>query len=564
VTSPDRSSSSPSRRVAPYLEEFDDLLRVVELAGGFVLQPVEVPGPDLANALASFLVERGHPVLVKEPRDDTEWEEVRGWLLDAARPPPEGVTMVIGSRDPPDGVYSALRFVNEKRDAIAPYLACPLLWCGPASFLKLTAERAPDFWSVRAVERRLKGAPVPQEKERPSVDLAEEARRQGDVRSTARLSLKAARERLSAGDLGEAEAVLRKVPEAIEDEDPALYAEIALVRAEVWRRHGQSKRAFELLDSLNRRRLEPRLECYVQLSLGRIHEAEGAVGEAEKAYDKADDAARRAGDFELTMLVRVRRRARELGHDPDHALTMLESSRQNAQVIGDLALEAVVTAMMATATARLHDHTRAQERLRQARELANRARGAPSVLLGGEVQEALEAAERALSGDDEAPRPGSRRPEQGTSSERPNIRGVRSLFARWPGALGLGLGAAIVGMISLVVASMNEHNGSGSGGSTSSSGAPIASSFLNAGVSHLDASDPPDAGVSDPDASDPEDAGFPSTNPSNHSAGWCLVDEKGRILCRSDRDTCEQLREQLGPATWCQPVSVPSQDARDR
>src|SRR5439155_539685 len=107
VTSPKRAPELPSW-AAPYLPDFEELLRVVELAGGFVLQPLEVPGPDLARAFGDWLAAHGHPVVVREPRDDTEWKEITGWLLEEAKPPPEGVVMVLGGRDPPEGVYLAM------------------------------------------------------------------------------------------------------------------------------------------------------------------------------------------------------------------------------------------------------------------------------------------------------------------------------------------------------------------------------------------------------------------------------------------------------------------------
>lgn len=139
---------------APHEESFHDIARIVTLATGFVLVPVAVPGPDLARALGRWLSEAGHPLAVYELVGDAQWEQLAGWLL-LRSPQPNGFVMVIGPGEPPRGVSGALGLVNQARDAIARTLRRPLLWCGPRSFLNLTWEHAPDFWSIRSVDHSL-------------------------------------------------------------------------------------------------------------------------------------------------------------------------------------------------------------------------------------------------------------------------------------------------------------------------------------------------------------------------------------------------------------------------
>ncbi len=71
MTSPDdagRRADAP-----PGTADFSRILRAVDLLEGFVLFPVNVPGPDLARALAAWLGANGHPAEVIEPHDDAGW-----------------------------------------------------------------------------------------------------------------------------------------------------------------------------------------------------------------------------------------------------------------------------------------------------------------------------------------------------------------------------------------------------------------------------------------------------------------------------------------------------------
>jgi DNA-binding CsgD family transcriptional regulator len=389
VTTADRAPPTPAW-VVPYLRDFEEVLHVVELAGGFVLLPIEVPGPDLARALGEWLSARGHPAVVNEPETDEEWKDLTGWLL-TTEPPPEGVVLVLGSRKPPDGVFLALRLVNERRDSIVTRLQCPLFWCGPPSFLQLTRERAPDFWSVRALERRLSAAaaealPMPPSAERPRIDLLDEAHQQRDTRSTGVLTLQRARELLDAGKPSEARAVLDEP--ILRGTEPALYAELLLLQAELARRRGGTDEALDLLGRIRPGDADRSLRCRVRLATGRVYESAGDDARAALEYTRGAEEARLAADPALIALSSVRIGALQLrtGQASEAALRSVEEARALAAKAGDLALEALATALLAGETSRLHDRKRGEALAGEARELAARAKGRPSLLVPGETE----------------------------------------------------------------------------------------------------------------------------------------------------------------------------------
>jgi WD40 repeat protein/nucleoside phosphorylase len=390
-------ASSEPAWLTPYLADFGELLRVVELSEGFILQPLEVPGPDLARALASFFAAHGHPAVVREPGNDAEWRETTGWLLEEGRVPPSGVVMVLGSREPPEGFRLALRFLNDRRDDIARRLGRPLFWCGPASFLLATAEGAPDFWSVRAVERRLKLASASREPGVSRHELLAEAIRQGDVRSVAALTLGPAREALAAGRLDEAAELLDDVPPSLADKDASLDAEVRLLRAEVHRRRGALDEAIAIVDRLRRERLEPRVTAQAELSWARLHEARHDSVEAERAYARATAAADSAGDRAFVLLASMRREALRFAGDPEGALRRLEDAKNLAEHQGDRLLDALGFALLSAAYARTRDLTEARRHARRAREIARGAGGSATVLVPGEVEEALQRAENEIA-----------------------------------------------------------------------------------------------------------------------------------------------------------------------
>src|SRR5204863_6488613 len=61
---------------------FEVVLRALGMIPGFALIPVEVTGPDLGRALASWLGARGEPTRVVEPLDEPAWRGLVASVLD--------------------------------------------------------------------------------------------------------------------------------------------------------------------------------------------------------------------------------------------------------------------------------------------------------------------------------------------------------------------------------------------------------------------------------------------------------------------------------------------------
>lgn len=78
------------------------------------------------------------------------------------------------------------------------------------------------------------------------------------------------------------------------------------------------------------------------------------------------------------------------------AQALLEQGRAATVDLGDLTLRAAATALHAETAALLHDEELARSLLAEALYLRDEARGAPTCLLGGELEEALSAAESAV------------------------------------------------------------------------------------------------------------------------------------------------------------------------
>jgi len=66
--------------VAPYVPDFRDLLRQLDRVPGFIFQPVVLPSPDLALALADWLADQGVAVRVFDMRHEP-WDDLAARLL---------------------------------------------------------------------------------------------------------------------------------------------------------------------------------------------------------------------------------------------------------------------------------------------------------------------------------------------------------------------------------------------------------------------------------------------------------------------------------------------------
>jgi len=291
---------------APYLPEFRRIFRSIELSEGFVLFPIELPGSDIARALARWLEARGYPTLVLEPRSHEEWETLAASLL-GAELAQEGVAMVIGPRDVPEGMRWGIRLLNQRRDSAAKHLGRPLLWCGPKEFLDETWREAPDFWSVASVPVRLEmkavaepsmavtvpawmGAEVEDSPERLQ-ELYEAAKRQGDVRNAARIGIRLA------DALGHRSAFRRAYDVAVEVrsmlegiEEPGLQAmthqvvgRLALARSDFKEAEAELSAAQGAAHATD----EPLLHADTLIALGDLYLRTYRFKEAETAYQQA-------------------------------------------------------------------------------------------------------------------------------------------------------------------------------------------------------------------------------------------------------------------------------------
>ena len=231
---------TPAR--ACYDEAFAAVERVIALSHGFTLVPVEVDGPDAAHDLVAHLDARGCRCVTIEPLDEAAWNDLHVDLAKAS-PDEDGAVVVIGRRELPQTTGAALRLVNLRRDTIAAKLRRPLLWCGPASFLMLTWERAPDFWSVRTVGHTIAPdapaeAPISSKASESATTiryrrLVDDATSQNDAGLAKKFRVRLVESLVADGNLDDAARVLCDGP-ALDEDD----ADAALARFEVELRLG--------------------------------------------------------------------------------------------------------------------------------------------------------------------------------------------------------------------------------------------------------------------------------------------------------------------------------------
>lgn len=386
--------------VDPYLDDFDEVLRVLELSSGFVLLPIAVPGPDLAQLLANWLALKTHPTIVYAPSDDGEWKSVAEWLL-KAKPEKNGVVLVIGGGDLPDDLSLALRLVNERRDSIAKHLDCPLLWCGSSEFLVQTGHQAPDFWSARAVERRIEARKKSESKKafrkkaHSKDELLHEALRQGDRKSSEILFLSHMRKAMADADNGDFDAIVASIPSEIEQADPKFCFEVELMKAEMARRRGNIVDALEILDALEEKVASLDDECRVNLLRGRIFEKVGDTKRVEKAYEKARVLPEQ-NNYNWQMLYVLYAKAFHARTSSEDWTSRLRKSGHLIQSGKDRPLHALAMTFLAEATARQHDLARAQRLLVKAIALHEESKDDATILFGGEVAEAIQRAKSVI------------------------------------------------------------------------------------------------------------------------------------------------------------------------
>jgi tetratricopeptide (TPR) repeat protein len=397
---------------------FEPIARSLALTSGFTLMPVEVTGPNLGHALASWLGARGVPVRVVEPLDEAQWRAVVASIVDVEPADGTAAVMLIGPRRVAPGMPAGLRLVNQRRDTIVEGLAKPLLWCGPVEFLSATWERAPDFWSIRGGTTRIQretrapaesplwvGVSVREGPERLRQTL-DDAREQADAGLVARVSVQLAEALLAAGEYAEAAEVIDRAPRGA-DRDAA--AALALLRARVAYALGDTEGAARAI-----RDAEERASKSTRPSLGPL------VAAARANLAVRDDPERAREDYEVALAVTQSRGDRrnegvllaDLGvallamGDADGALARLESARALLREVGDERSEARTLVHLGRTHMALYDSRTAAGCFEEALELV-RAQGdgrgearvlchvARAYLDAGDAEKAAEDAARA-------------------------------------------------------------------------------------------------------------------------------------------------------------------------
>lgn len=390
-----------------YRDDFDDVLRVFDLSDGFVLLPIALPGPDLAHGLAHFLLKEGHPPIIVAPEAEDDWKNLASSLL-SVKPEQGGLVMVIAGSDIPADLSLPLRIVNERRDAIAKQLNCPLLWCGSPDFLVQTGQMAPDFWSIRAVERRMEGRAKPESKPTAKesmpeqTDLLDEAVRQGDRKSSEVLFLARLRKIMTDGSQEEFADAIANIPKLLENADSTFTFELTLMKAEMARRRGNIANAIELLDELEEKAKTPEEECRIDLLRGRVWERAGDFERALKAYERAEDTPKLKNHVweELAHLYHMIHLSRSSSLLHRISLGPVISKHENKGT--DRPLHALRCVFHAESLVYQHDEKRARRILREAIELHEASKDEPTILFGGEVAEAIERARAVIAAATEA------------------------------------------------------------------------------------------------------------------------------------------------------------------
>jgi tetratricopeptide (TPR) repeat protein len=349
-----------------------ELVRILSLADGFILLPVEVPGPDVARALVAPLAGAGWPTAAIEPVDDDSWARLVASIIDAAATDARAV-MVIGGATATGGLYAALRLVNQRRDSIVESLARPLLWCGPPEFLKLTWERAPDFWSIRAMTLRFAGwqrpvreAPLwpgawvadPPERLREMLAMA---RRQGDERNTARAATTLAEALVARGELDEA-------AEVVAEGAPSGAPSFRMIEAVVSAMRGQHARAAALLADAQLATGNPEVEGRRLVALGNL-ELDGDRASAVARFEQGRDLLHQAGDLanEAVAVANLGVAAMAAG-ELESAASTLDQALALARSAGDARTEARILSKLGLVQLLRRDSRRACATLEEALE----------------------------------------------------------------------------------------------------------------------------------------------------------------------------------------------------
>jgi tetratricopeptide (TPR) repeat protein len=356
--------------------ELHELRRLLGLAEGFILVPVEVTGPDAARGLGAKL----DGAAVIEPVDDEGWAQLVAQIFDAAASDAVAV-MVIGPAVGSAGMWAALRLVNQRRDSIVQALSRPLLWCGTADFLKHTWERAPDFWSIRAMTLRFArwSEPVPEEPLWPGAwvpdpperlrEMVAMAKRQGDDRNASRAAAALAEALAARGELDEAAEVVSETGGA-----PSM----RMVEAVVSAMRGARDRAATILGDATWAAQSPGLEGRRLVALANLRIASDREG-AARLYEQARQVLQAAGDLANEAIAVANLGVASMGEGTlDEASSKLTEALSLARSAGDVRTEARILSRLGRLQLLERDSRRACATLEEALQRASDA-GDPRV-----------------------------------------------------------------------------------------------------------------------------------------------------------------------------------------
>jgi tetratricopeptide (TPR) repeat protein len=308
-----------------------------------------------------------------------------------------------------------MHLVNQRRDSIARKLSRPLLWCGPPELMKLTWERAPDFWSIRALSLRIESdakraslPPLwpatwvtdPPERLRAMLDTA---LRHGDAKNASRVALMLADSLAARGKVDDAIEVLGEV---------AATPEIDLARAITDAKRGVDAEA--RLDAPT----TPELEASRRMALANVRRAR-EPSTAKSEYEAARDLFAAAGDRVNEALATANLGVLALASgDVDDAIAELERAEDAIHAQGDARSEAEILSRLGGALLAQRDARRAsacvEEALVAFREAGDRGGECRALLLVarayfelGDAEKARDDATRAVTiaktlGDDAA------------------------------------------------------------------------------------------------------------------------------------------------------------------
>lgn len=351
---------------------YEELLRFLATTEGFVLVPVEVPDDRVGEELAAWLRAHAHPVRVVRAEPG---RELVHRLLGGERGAP---VMVLGETAL---APEALGVLNQRRDTVSAFLEAPLLWCGPPAFLYAPREAAPDFWSTRALPRRVAtpGARIPTAPrwtgplvpEGPDAlaALRDARRAEGDTVNAARLAYLRAAALAARSRFAEARGELAAVaadlplPDDLRFDLDLLAARLALVDEDPEGAADALARARRLAGESPGRR--------AQLDLVEVRALEEA-GRVEEARDRAEAALRACGaDRSLlaaraqVVLGRLSRRLADHVAAERHLLDAAAGFQAQGEALGE-----------ANALVELGDLRLEQGRFDEARALFHAARSA--------------------------------------------------------------------------------------------------------------------------------------------------------------------------------------------